>query len=47
MICVWVLLIFVSIMMKKWLPAKKHTHIKARVQKQYPIRDQSGQNQLK
>ena len=37
------MLIFFSIMMKKWLLK----NIKARVQKPYPIYDQNGRNQLK
>ena len=35
-ICEGLLLIFFSIMMKKWL-LKKYTHIQARVQKSYPF----------
>ena len=40
-LCEGLLLIFVSIMMEKV------AHVKARVQKPYPIYDQNGQNQLK
>ena len=32
---------------KSGFSASKHTHIKARVQKPYPVYDQNGQNQLK
>ena len=39
--------IFFTVMMKKWLLLKKNTHIKARMQKPYPIYDENGPNQLK
>ena len=43
-ICERSLMIFFSIMMKKWFLLK---NIKARVLKSYPIYDQNGRNQLK
>jgi len=36
------LLIFFLMMTKKWRLLKSNTHIKARVQKPYPIYDQNG-----
>ena len=41
-ICEGPLLIFVSMMMKKWLLK----NVKASVQKPYPVYDQNGRNQL-